>query len=117
MTSLSKIDLKQVVLLNQDGSCPNGLDPKTLVDAGYRLVQPHEPPRATGLVAYETEPLLIDGLWHQTWQLTMCEECDVVLPEQNAINQQQELDDLFLLLGIDTEEKQAAFLTLLEMKR
>jgi hypothetical protein len=115
MSSVSKLKQKKIILLNADGSCPNGLSADELTAAGYCLVHPCEPPREYGLVAYECEPQERDGAWYQTWELKTIDPCDCLEPQVDT-DKEQVMADLFLELGIDTEQKQAAFKALLALK-
>lgn len=56
-------------LLNKDGSISANVNIKALEEAGIPLVMPSEMPRQSGMVAVEKEPIMIDGILTQSWEL------------------------------------------------
>ena len=55
-------------LLNPNGTLPAGVDAAALQAAGVRFVMPTSPPTTSpGMIAQDTEPELINGIWHQRW--------------------------------------------------
>lgn len=114
MSSLSVDNIENVFLLNPDGSAPNGIDIASLQAAGVRVVVPTEVPREYGKVAYEREPVLRpDGLYQQVWELKELEPEHNTAPEPVVRTPGEALEDLYRTLGLDTEEKQAAFRAML----
>lgn len=56
-------------LLNPDGSIPANANVELLQEQGIPLVLPTPVPRASGMIAVEQEPKLVNGVWHQVWKL------------------------------------------------
>lgn len=55
-------------LLKPDGSIPDGVDVAALQAAGVCFVMPTPPPAvAPGMMAQDTEPELVNGIWQQRW--------------------------------------------------
>lgn len=55
-------------LLNPDGTIPANTNVTALQAAGVRLVMPTTPPVASpGMMVQDTEPELVNGIWHQRW--------------------------------------------------
>jgi hypothetical protein len=70
-------------LLNPDGSIPPGTNVAVLLENGIRLVRPNPQPRPSpGMMMVDTEPVLVNGIWHQCWKevpAPVVEEEDVQL--------------------------------------
>lgn len=56
-------------LLNPDGTLPANVDVKALQAAGVRFVMPTPPPTVASpsMIVQDTEPELVNGIWHQRW--------------------------------------------------